>query len=121
MSWPLIVAGVMALLALVLFYQLIRCWISDPEAAKELSSHDPAQFAEVMAGRYGFMAMMVVGGFLLGGLPMLAFVFGALGVLGLYDAWIYQRVRKPMRKHLQAGLAGLAASAACLALWIAVT
>ncbi|MEL6688960.1 MAG: hypothetical protein AAFP28_01465 [Pseudomonadota bacterium] len=121
MSWPVVVAGAMALVALGLFYQLIRCWISDPEAAKRLSSHDPAQFAEVMAGRYGFMALMVVGGFIIGGLPMLAFVFGTLGGLGLYDGWVYHRVGKPTGKHLQAGGAGLAAGAACLALWIAVT
>ena len=120
MNWAVIAAGAMAAVALALFYQLIRCWLSDPEAAKRLSSHDPAQFAEVMAGRYAFMGAMIVGSLALGGLLMLAFVFAALGALGLYDAWVYHRVGKKTGKHVQAGLAGMAASFGCLALWIAV-
>ncbi|MCH2075357.1 MAG: hypothetical protein MK180_00525 [Rhodobacteraceae bacterium] len=120
MSWSFALAGAMTLLALALIFQLIRCWLVDPEAAKRLSSHDPTQFAEVMAGRYAFMAVMLVGGFLLGGLAMLAFVFAALGAVGFYDGWVYHRVGKPTGKHLQAGAAGIAASIACLALWIAV-
>lgn len=120
MTWSLIVAGALAAVALALFYQLIRCWLSDPEAAKRLSSHDPEQFAEVMAGRYAFMAAMIIGSLALGGLLMLAFVFAALGTLGLYDAWVYHRAQKKPGKHLQAGCAALAAAAGCVALWIAI-
>lgn len=119
MSWPLILAGGLVAIAVVLLGRLMRCWLSNPAAAMEMSSHDAAQFAHVMAGRYAFMAAMLIGAALLGGLGMVAFVFASLAALGFYDAWIYHRADKKAAKHLQAGVASLAAALACLGLIVA--
>lgn len=120
MNWALILPGFFALVALVILGRIIRCWLSDPSAALALTSHDPAQFPQIMVGRYAFMAAMVLGALIFGGAGALAFVFACLSALGFYDGWVYRRVGKPAGKHNQAGLASLAAALACLTFWAAV-
>ncbi|MEM6275785.1 MAG: hypothetical protein AAF714_02465 [Pseudomonadota bacterium] len=117
MNWTFIVAGFLALIALAILGRIMRCWLANPSAALLLTSHDPEQFPQVMAGRYAFMAAMIMGALIFGGAGALAFVFASLSGLGFYDGWVYGRVGKSTAKHNQAGLASLAAALACLALW----
>ncbi|MEM1373822.1 MAG: hypothetical protein AAGF78_05500 [Pseudomonadota bacterium] len=117
MSWALILPGFFAIVALVILGRIIRCWLSDPGAALRLTSHDPAQFPQIMVGRYAFMAAMVLGALIFGGAGALAFVFGCLSAVGFYDGWVYRGAARSPARHIQAGLGCLAACLACLALW----
>ena len=117
MTWLFWIVMGLAFVGLLTTLRLAQCFWTDPACAMEKTTHHPDNYARVMAGRYGFMALMVAGGLIARDLAALAWVFAGLSALGLYDAWVYATSQKPYREHLKAGiLAAIVAVAALGAL-----
>ena len=90
-----------------------------PDAAMKGAKHHVDQYGPVMAGRYGFIALILIGAAFTANGYVVAYVFACLSALGFYDAGVYYRVGRPTSPHLKAGVmslfaAGLSLIAACL-------
>ena len=117
LGWPEIAVLALGAVAVVMLVRFIRCWIADPPAAMRMSTHHPDLFPQVMAGRYIFMVLVLLGAMATLNILFMAFVFAALAFLGFYDAAIYARAGRPHAKHLQAGIACVLAVAICAGIW----
>ncbi|MEM6477585.1 MAG: hypothetical protein AAF841_04880 [Pseudomonadota bacterium] len=117
MSWAYYGAGALGLLALAILGQIIRCWFKDPKRALALTTHDPALFPQVMAGRYIFLAYILALALLSGSVLAIAAVFAGFSFLGFFDAVLYARAGKPARKHWQAGVGSALAAALSVSFW----
>ncbi|MEO0486081.1 MAG: hypothetical protein AAF092_09225 [Pseudomonadota bacterium] len=111
-----LIGAALAVVAIVILGRIVQCYLSNPAAALKLTTHDPALFPQVMAGRYFFFILMLGGAALSGNLWWLAYVFAGLAFVGIFDAVIYQRAGKSARKHAQAGAGCVAAAAICVTL-----
>jgi len=86
---------------------LAALFIFAPQKAFEATKHRPEEMALVMAGRYIFMAFILIVVTLQGDLKLLAAVFFGLAGLAFIDAAIYGLRGKTVAPHIGAGLASL--------------
>lgn len=116
-AWTDVAGLALGLAAIVILARIVRCWLKNPRAYEE-TGHDREKFGPVMAGRYIFFGLMLLGAMVTLNLLALAFVFACLSFLGFFDAVIYKEPPFEPRKHFQAGVASAVAAIICLALFV---
>jgi len=86
---------------------LAVAFIINPAHGLQLTDHAENQLPRVMGDRYVFLVALAVAALIYGDLKVIAFLYAGFAFLGFADAFIYGRVRKPVTKHIMAGVSAL--------------
>jgi hypothetical protein len=116
------IATVLASVGVLVTAGLAFVFLRDPVRGMVLTDHHAANLPQVMTDRYVALFALALGAVIYGDMAVIAFLFAVFSFLGFADAAIYARAKRPISKHMAAGVASLIVSAAaCLALSSGVT
>lgn len=83
---------------------LALAFLFNPAQGLQMTDHHENQLPRVMSGRYIFLVLLAIAALVYRDFVVIAFLYTGFAFLGFADAFIYARVRKPVGKHLAAGV-----------------
>lgn len=111
MTWAVLVACGLGALVLA---RLAWLFCVDVDYALRDTDHHLEDLPHVMADRYAMMTVFALLAALYQDMLVIAVLFAGFAFLGFADAYIYRRARKPIFKHVLAGVAAAVVSALAL-------
>ena len=114
---PLNLATGFALIAAAFTLLLALIFLFAPERGLAVTKHHADKLPLIMAGRYLFMTMIVVGVVFAGSAELLAYVFMGLAGVAFFDAAVYAQAKRSTLPHIGAGVGALVVSALALEVW----